>query len=141
MLSIGTTNENASLFLLNKIEYSSLRNKLFIKKQNMLKKQRFIKNKEDFICENCGFHVIGSGYTNHCPKCLYSKHVDINPGDRENSCLGLMEPIDFIRKNGKDYIVHKCLKCNAEKLNKVSKDDNLDIILEIMKNKASPYSF
>ena len=24
----------------------------------------------------------GNGYTNHCPKCLWSKHVDINPGDR-----------------------------------------------------------
>ena len=38
---------------------------------------------EDFICENCGKDVEKSSYTarDHCPYCLYSKHVDINPGD------------------------------------------------------------
>ena len=41
---------------------------------------------EDFICENCGKDVEKSSYTarDHCPYCLYSKHVDINPGDRKN---------------------------------------------------------
>ena len=33
-----------------------------------------IKNKEDFICENCGAFVVGTGYTSHCPQCLWSKH-------------------------------------------------------------------
>ena len=39
---------------------------------------------EEFICENCGRKVEPLGYScrNHCPYCLYSKHVDINPGDR-----------------------------------------------------------
>ena len=38
---------------------------------------------EEFICENCGKKVGKLGYScrNHCPYCLYSKHVDKNPGD------------------------------------------------------------
>ncbi|HCR42265.1 TPA: hypothetical protein DIV45_02815, partial [Patescibacteria group bacterium] len=39
-------------------------------------RKNFIRTKEDFTCENCGHRVKGSGYTNHCPKCLYSQHVD-----------------------------------------------------------------
>ena len=40
---------------------------------------------EAFVCENCGKEVKKLGYScrNHCPECLYSKHVDKNPGDRE----------------------------------------------------------
>lgn len=100
-----------------------------------MKKQLFTKNIEDFTCEHCGELVKGNGYTNHCPKCLYSKHVDINPGDRDNPCKGLMQPIDFVKKNGKEYILHKCLKCGAQKLNKISKNDNMDVIYEILKMK------
>ena len=34
---------------------------------------------EDFICENCGNKVKKLGYTarDHCPYCLYSKHLEI----------------------------------------------------------------
>ncbi|HYC79501.1 MAG TPA: RNHCP domain-containing protein, partial [Candidatus Binatia bacterium] len=53
----------------------------------------FQRTPENFVCENCGTKVSGNGYTNHCPNCLYSKHVDNNPGDRLNKCHGLMEPI------------------------------------------------
>ena len=44
----------------------------------------FTKIDEEFICENCGKKVKKLGYTcrNHCPYCLHSKHVDVNPGDR-----------------------------------------------------------
>jgi hypothetical protein len=54
--------------------------------------KRFTRRKEDFVCENCGEHVKSGGYTNHCPNCLYSKHVDINPGDRMSECRGMMRP-------------------------------------------------
>lgn len=42
---------------------------------------KFIEIDEEFICENCGHKVQRLGYScrNHCPYCLYSKHVDINP--------------------------------------------------------------
>lgn len=94
---------------------------------------KFQRNIEDFKCENCGNEVIGNGYTNHCPRCLYSKHVDINPGDRASSCGGLMEPINIERKNGEERIIHKCKKCGFEKANKIQKDDNFDLIVEISK--------
>jgi len=59
----------------------------FRETMNIFKK--FQKKKEDFKCEKCGREVIGTGYTNHCPDCLWSKHVDVNPGDRQSKCLGL----------------------------------------------------
>ena len=45
--------------------------------------KKFERNREDFTCNNCELFVQGDGYTDHCPSCLYSKHVDINPGDRQ----------------------------------------------------------
>ncbi len=91
----------------------------------------FIRKTEDFVCEHCGFSVEGNGYTNHCTQCLYSKHVDINPGDRLNTCRGLMKPIG-IEKKGKEYVIkHKCVKCGLEKPNKAVKEDNFDMIVQI----------
>ncbi len=91
----------------------------------------FKKTKEDFKCQNCGFVTIGNGYTNHCPECLWSKHVDIFPGDRKNVCGGLMKPVNVIKK-GKEYtIIHKCIVCGKEKLNKASKKDNFQILVQI----------
>ena len=72
----------------------------------------FKKVVEDFVCENCGEEIKGDGFTNHCPKCFYSKHVDIFPGDRLESCLGLMEPVEILKgKRDEFIIIHKCKKC------------------------------
>jgi DNA-directed RNA polymerase subunit M/transcription elongation factor TFIIS len=97
----------------------------------MDEQKNFIKNTEDFTCENCGQKVKGCGYTNHCPHCLYSKHVDNVPGDRANPCGGLMAPAR-VEYDGGDYvIVHKCLKCRTEKRNKTASDDNFDELARI----------
>ncbi len=91
----------------------------------------FTRKKEDFICEKCGYSVMGNGYTNHCPKCLWSKHVDIDPGDRLASCGGLMKPSEVL-KNGDEYVlVHKCVICGHLKKNKVQKEDDFDMVLKI----------
>jgi len=95
--------------------------------------KKFQRKKEDFVCQNCGTKVSGNGYTNHCPSCLYSKHVDINPGDRLSSCGGLMIPASFEIKRGEYVIIHRCLKCNFEKKNKLSEGDNLDVLLRLSK--------
>ena len=57
--------------------------------------KKFTMRDENFICENCGMEVTKLNYTarDHCPYCLYSKHVDINPGDRMNACKGLLKPV------------------------------------------------
>jgi len=91
----------------------------------------FIKNVENFICGICGFEVVGDGYTNHCPKCLWSRHVDIFPGDREETCGGLMEPIGLKIENGKESIVHRCIKCGVVRVCKVSKNDDRGEILKL----------
>ena len=91
----------------------------------------FQKKTEDFICENCGHQVLGSGYTNHCPTCLYSKHVDVNPGDRTEICQGLMEPVGVEQNHGEYLIIHKCLKCHKVRKNKAILEDNFKLILEL----------
>lgn len=91
--------------------------------------QKFQRNIEDFTCEHCGHEVKGTGYTNHCPKCLYSKHVDVNPGDRGEECRGLMKPIQLIMKKGKHSIVHQCLLCGEERVNKTAQDDDIGVLL------------
>jgi len=92
--------------------------------------KHFKKVKEDFICENCGEKVKGTGYTNHCPKCLYSKHVDEEvPGDRGSKCLGLMKPIAAEAKSGEYKIFYVCQKCGKRMTNRASKNDSFDEIL------------
>ena len=70
----------------------------------------------------------GNGYTNHCPECLWSKHVDVFPGDRAEVCHGLMEPIGQEIKAGSHDILYRCVKCKIERRNKVAKEDNRDIL-------------
>lgn len=94
----------------------------------------FIKNKEDFVCEKCGTNVVGNGYTNHCPNCLWSKHVDVFPGDRSATCGGMMEPVS-VNKKGSEYVItHKCEKCGFVKSNKTIKEDNFQMIVQISAN-------
>ena len=96
---------------------------------------KFIRKIEDFTCGHCGFLVKGDGYTNHCPACLYSKHVDVHPGDRAAECQGLMEPVEFLIKNGEEKIVHRCLVCGYEKINRLSTNDNREELLKLMSNR------
>lgn len=98
----------------------------------------FIKNDESFICENCGQIVNKLKYTSrdHCNNCLYSKHVDIYPGDRQNSCKGLLKPINVITKNSKTKICYSCIKCGKNIKNIIAKDDNKDTIIYIIKEYA-----
>lgn len=90
---------------------------------NIMENKRFTKNDSGFICSNCGKMVEPLVYTsrNHCPFCLYSLHLDINPGDRESDCGGLMEPIAAQpdAKNG-FIIIHRCKKCGAIRRNKAA---------------------
>ena len=93
----------------------------------------FVVIDEEFICDNCGSYVPKLEYScrNHCPTCLHSKHVDIKPGDREETCHGDLEPIGLeIGKKGY-VIIFKCKKCGAIRKNKAAKDDNMDLIIEL----------
>lgn len=95
--------------------------------------KRFNELDEGFICENCGKEVKPLGYTSrdHCPYCLYSKHVDINPGDRLNPCKGLLKPIEIEKFKDTYKIVYKCSKCNELHKNIIAKDDDMNEIIKI----------
>jgi len=89
----------------------------------------FKKTTEDFICGHCGSSVTGNGFTNHCPTCLWSKHVDVYPGDREGGCRGLMEPVALALVRGDYVITHRCVSCGTRKTNRAGTNDNLDALL------------
>jgi len=96
----------------------------------------FTRNIEDFICEHCGHAVKGSGYTNHCPKCLWSKHVDVNPGDRAEECGGQMRPIRIEGSATEPRIIHKCTKCGLERAVKTADGDDPAAVLAIARTAA-----
>lgn len=84
---------------------------------------------DSFTCKFCGRPVAaagaGSNHRNHCPNCLHSLHLDIEPGDRAANCGGLMEPIAvWVRKNGEWAIIHRCRICGQLTSNRIAADDN-----------------
>jgi len=103
----------------------------------------FTKNDNSFVCEHCGKEVKPLGYSsrNHCPFCLWSKHLDINPGDRANECGGLMEPIRVELSPKKGYvIVHKCTKCGEEHRNRAANEakvqpDDVKLLIKLTAGK------
>ncbi|MGB9911289.1 MAG: RNHCP domain-containing protein [Microgenomates group bacterium] len=106
--------------------------------------------KGKFICENCGKEVplkaLGTAHRNHCPFCLWSKHLDKKSGDRKAFCGGLMTPIALtFKKEGIDkftgkprqgeiMIVHQCKICGKISINRIAGDDLPTAILDIFKN-------
>ena len=94
----------------------------------MKQERRFTRRREDFVCDNCGREVKGSGYTDHCPSCLYGKHVDVNPGDRKSDCRGALVPTKVTHDRGGFVIHYKCGKCKMEKEFKAAPDDNQDAL-------------
>jgi rubrerythrin len=93
--------------------------------------RKFTKTVEDFICENCGTFVKGDGYTDHCPNCLWSKHVDVNPGDRAANCGGMLEPVAVEIRNDEHKIHYVCKKCGKTHRVRTSPDDNFEVILQL----------
>ena len=88
---------------------------------------------EEFICNNCNKKVQKLNYTarDHCPYCLYSKHVDILPGDRKNTCHGLLKPIGIEKYKNTYKIIYKYISCNQIHKNIMAKDDNFEKIIEL----------
>ncbi len=94
--------------------------------------RQFQRRIEDFNCEHCGQPVQGDGYTNHCPACLWSKHVDVHPGDRAANCGGLMEPVGAETKAGEPILIHRCQRCGHVKRNRVAADDDRDLLFDLL---------
>ena len=88
------------------------------------------RNESDgFVCGKCRRPVNGHGdgtrFRNHCPHCLWSRHVDVAPGDRLHACGGSMEPIAvWVKRDGEWAIVHRCATCGTLRTNRVAGDDD-----------------
>jgi len=100
---------------------------------------------EGFVCEHCRTQVLPlarGGFRNHCPSCLWSKHVDRIAGDREAACKGLMEPVRVEADAKRAWmIVHRCLRCGALRRNRAALDDprqpdDFRVVLEIARRAA-----
>lgn len=92
--------------------------------------------REAFTCKVCGWAVspagAGSEHRNHCPNCLHSLHLDVEPGDRAADCGGIMEPIGvWVRKSGEWAVIHRCRRCGALSSNRTAADDSPVKLLSI----------
>lgn len=99
------------------------------------------KNAEEFKCNNCGAmvslnrEVSGVNNRNHCPYCLWSRHLDQRKaGDRLSTCRGRMEPVGLTvkhtlkrykaEKQGELMLIHCCAACGKLSINRIAGDDN-----------------
>ena len=91
---------------------------------------------EVFKCRHCRRFIgplpSGGHHRNHCPFCLYSRHVDVRIGDRASECGSRMEPIGYFQRwKGEYVLVHRCLGCGLERFNRIAADDNFDLMLSL----------
>lgn len=82
-----------------------------------------------FNCCNCGRLVepesFGTRHRNHCPHCLWSRHLDLRPGDRRCVCRGPMAPVSiWLRDDGEGALIHRCTRCGALVSNRIAGDDD-----------------
>ena len=104
-----------------------------------MEEKRFRKNDCGFVCLNCGFKVLPlvSSSRDHCPRCLYSLHVDINPGDRANECKGLLKPVSAAPDSKRGYIInYVCEKCGKPHRNRAAypadvQPDDIGLIIKL----------
>jgi hypothetical protein len=111
---------------------------------------RFSHN-SDFICMHCrnfvsaGYVVAGVNNRNHCPYCLWSRHLDWRQaGDRLSACKGSMEPVGLTVKkirqkygrhnHGELMLVHCCIDCGEIAINRIAADDDSQTALDIFDN-------
>ncbi|MEJ7840064.1 MAG: RNHCP domain-containing protein [Thermomicrobiales bacterium] len=99
--------------------------------RNAKKQLREPRNDSDqaFKCGHCkqfiGAPIMGGRQRNHCPNCLYSKHVDHSrPGDRRSTCQSIMKPMGIVHRRNEDVLIHLCLGCGKEDPNRIAADDN-----------------
>lgn len=90
----------------------------------------------DFICTHCGVSVtataMGTGHRNHCPRCLWSCHVDVLPGDRRCPCRAPMEPISvWVRDGGEWAVIHRCVRCTTLRSTRIAGDDRADVLVRL----------
>lgn len=110
---------------------------------------RLKKHKQEvaFRCIHCQAHVYthpvvaGVQNRNHCPYCLYSRHIDHTlAGDRLSACKSLMQPIGltvkpihdkYAKSGGELMLIHRCSECGKLSINRIAADDLVERLMEI----------
>lgn len=102
----------------------------------------------DFRCLSCRSPVSSQSWLsgvqnrNHCPYCLWSRHLDLyRAGDRLSACRAGMEPIGLtLKRSSKHYpaafggelmLIHRCQDCGKISINRIAADDDPQAILEV----------
>ncbi len=89
-----------------------------------------------FLCAHCGSavmpHALGTAHRNHCPRCLWSIHVDHLPGDRRCTCRGPMRPIGvWVQDDGEWALIHRCCQCFSLHTNRIAGDDDPAALVQL----------
>lgn len=133
-----------------KIRSSTQKRRSKNKKQER-KSKRIIFDNSSFKCLRCGALVSpdrfqsGVNNRNHCPHCLWSRHVDrFKPGDRRCECRSRMEPVGLTvkqklkkygsEKQGELMLIHRCVGCGAFSINRIAADDNALMIYDLFRS-------
>lgn len=91
---------------------------------------------------SCAPIMAGVQNRNHCPACLWSRHLDwMAAGDRLSGCRAAMEPIGLTTKRTKNkyargrdgelMLIHRCTGCEKIVINRIAADDSAAAILDI----------
>jgi DNA-directed RNA polymerase subunit RPC12/RpoP len=98
-----------------------------------MENKRFKMIDEGFVCAVCGSSVgkLGKTARDHCPNCLCSLHLDINPGDRAADCGGILRPTGIFSSKKGLQIEYKCEKCGTKKRNISASDDDYNLICKL----------
>lgn len=107
---------------------------------------------DGFLCKHCRAIVSPAGFPsgvrnrNHCPYCLWSRHLDLQAaGDRLSACKSPMEPIGLTVKatrkkygpgRGELMLVHACIECGKVSINRIAADDHPGTILAVFEGSS-----
>jgi hypothetical protein len=102
---------------------------------------------DGFRCHWCGQYVLrdplfsGVINRNHCPYCLWSRHLDWRkPGDRMSACKGKMQPVGLAQKQKRNHysrqigelmLIHICEDCGQVSTNRIAADDQEEEIWKV----------
>ena len=103
-----------------------------------------------FWCKHCGAFVhtlpalSGVQNRNHCPYCLWSRHLDhLQAGDRMSACKALMRPIGLTIKPshnkyaspcaGELMVIHQCSDCGKLSINRIAADDLAEVVAAVFR--------
>ena len=110
-------------------------------RSHRMKPKRAGRNQTDdgFLCKHCIVYVSSASFLsgvqnrNHCPYCLWSRHMDLHAaGDRLSACKSTMKPIGLTAKTtnkkygpgrGELMLIHLCMECETLSINRIAADD------------------